>query len=471
MSIRHLALYLVVAGLSIYAWKDWFKSLCGLILMMVVLEHKDMPSEMMGIQGLNPWNVLFIMVASAWAASRQREGLTWDMPRHMNVLMLLCLAVMVFGVLRAVFDRANIPEYPLKSLISDQGINTIKWVLPGLLLFDGCRTRHRVVVALSCILVVYSLISVQVIRNMPVAAALSDATVLESARLSLDRSMAYTSVSISAMLAGASWATLAALPLVRKKKHQVLLVAVAGSVVLGQALTGTRAGVIAWGGTGLVMCLLKWRRYLIFAPIVVVLLPVLFPAAAERMFRGLGETDAAGEAAVDAYKASSGRLVVWPYVIDKIGESPLIGYGRMAMQRTGLQREICDTELGGVTDFAHPHNMYLETLLDNGIIGSLPILLFFGIVLVYSTRLFKSENRLYSAVGGMALALTLTQLLAGITAQYFYPISATMMMWAAMFLMLRVHVQEQRTQEIWIDSTPCAERQATCLPSQEVMSP
>jgi hypothetical protein len=34
MSIRITALYIVVTGLSIHAWKDWFKSLCGLILLM-----------------------------------------------------------------------------------------------------------------------------------------------------------------------------------------------------------------------------------------------------------------------------------------------------------------------------------------------------------------------------------------------------------------------------------------------------
>jgi hypothetical protein len=45
MSIRITALYLALAGLSIYAWKDWFKSLCGLILLMAVFENRNMPSS------------------------------------------------------------------------------------------------------------------------------------------------------------------------------------------------------------------------------------------------------------------------------------------------------------------------------------------------------------------------------------------------------------------------------------------
>ena len=61
MSIRITALYIVVIALACYAWKDWFKSLCGLILMMAIFEHEDMPRTMFGIPGLNMWNVLFFV--------------------------------------------------------------------------------------------------------------------------------------------------------------------------------------------------------------------------------------------------------------------------------------------------------------------------------------------------------------------------------------------------------------------------
>ena len=71
--MRVYALYIVVAFLVIYAWKDWFKCLCALILMMAVMEHEDMPKSMFGIQGFNMWNVLFMGVFVAWLASRRRE--------------------------------------------------------------------------------------------------------------------------------------------------------------------------------------------------------------------------------------------------------------------------------------------------------------------------------------------------------------------------------------------------------------
>jgi O-antigen ligase len=91
--------------------------------------------------------------------------------------------------------------------------------------------------------------------------------------------------------------------------------------------------------------------------------------------------------------------------------------------------------------------MYLETLLDNGILGSIPILLFWGILVLYACRLFRSDNRLCSAVGGAALAMMFTQLVAGIGSQHFYPEESTLGVWTAMFLMMRVHLEQTKARE------------------------
>jgi len=443
MSLRHLALYAVVAGLSIYAWKDWFKSLCGLILMMAVIHHEDMPTTMMGIQGLNPWNMVFISTLMAWIAGRHSRGHAWDMPRHVYVLLLMYLGVIVVGWFRAVFDRSHIESYPLGSLISEELINTIKWVLPGILLFDGCRTRHRVRMALTCILVMYFLVSVQVINRVPFESAFGGDSYTNRMRLKACNSVGYSACDTSTMLAGISWAIIATLTWVKEKKHQLLLLTVAGIVTLGQALTGGRAGYVAWGVTGLVMCLLKWRKYLILAPVLMILLPVVFPGAFERMCSGFGEIDAAGRETVDEDELGSGRFALWPIVISKIEESPLLGYGRLAMQRTGLY-DFTAIELEEA--FPHPHNMYLETLIDNGMLGSIPIWVFWGMILLYSARLFRSDNRLYTAVGALALSTVMAQLVAGMGAQHFYPRESTTGMWAAVFLALRVYVEEKRAQ-------------------------
>jgi len=443
MSIRITALYIFVTFLCIYAWKDWFKSLCGLILLMAVIEHPDMPKTVLGIQGLNPWNLLFAMIFLAWAASRRREGLTWDMPRHISVLLLMYLGVILFGVLRAVLDRSYIQDYPLKSLISEELINTVKWVLPGILLFDGCRTRRQVVIVLACILSIWCLIAVQLHRLLPLGSILQDGGGIEYTRIAI-KNMGYAATDLSVMLAGASWGLLAAVPLVQRK-YWVMILAAAGIVFTAMALTGGRAGYLAWGGMGLVLCLLKWRKYLLLAPIVVMLLPMIFPGAVGRMLQGFGQTDVAGQSTVDDYSITSGRTLIWPHVIDKICESPLVGHGRLAMARTGLMTYLA-LEYSEGEAVGHAHNMYLDTLLDNGILGSLPIFFFWGLMVLYSTRLFRSDNRLCSAVGGVALASMLAELLGGIAGQRFYPREHTMGMWIAMFLMLRVYVEERQIQ-------------------------
>jgi len=409
---------------------------------MAVMEHRDMPRSMFGIQGFNPWNVLFVAIFLAWLVNRRREGLTWDMPRHVSVLLLLYLGVIVVGFLRAVFDRGNMDAYPLSGLISEELINTIKWVLPGLLLFDGCRTRKRVVMALVCILAMYFLIAVQVVRGLPASSVLYAGSNINETRRACSK-IGYTACDMSTMLAGAFWGIVATLSLIHKKKYGLMVLAIAGMVAFGQALTGGRAGYLAWGATGLTLCLLKWRKRLILVPVVVMLLPIIFPGAAERMLTGFGETDVAGQKVINEFEVGSGRFALWSIVVDKIGECPFLGYGRLAMQRTGLY-DYTAIELKQA--FPHPHNMYLETLIDNGLLGSIPILLFWGMIVVYSARLFRNNNRLASAVGGMALVLMLAQLFAGIGSQHFYPEQSTLGVWAAMFLSLRVYVEHKRTQ-------------------------
>jgi O-antigen ligase len=303
----------------------------------------------------------------------------------------------------------------------------------------------------------YFLIAVQVVSRMPLQAAISENVIYQNNQ-KLMYAPGYCATDVSVMLAGASWGILAVLPLVRKKKYQLMVFAAAGTVAFGQALTGGRGGYMAWGGVGLLLCLLKWRKYLIIAPVVAILLPVLLPGATGRILEGFGRVDVAGEVTTDTYATTSGRVFAWPYVIDEIGKSPWIGYGRLAMPRTGLSQKI-GLELQD-DSWPHPHNMYLETLLDNGILGSIPILGFWAAVVACSARLFRSDNRLYSAVGGLSLALTLTSLLGGATGQHFYPQEQTFGIWMAFFLSLRVHIEEKRVQAHGINTEDSSVRRS-----------
>ena len=109
--IRLVLLTAFVGGLAAYAFKDWYKSLCGLILLMAVVEHPDMPKTIFGIQGLNPWNILLLFVVLAWALNRHREELDWDMPGIVTAALLAYLAVMSIGLARMLADLDSLRYY------------------------------------------------------------------------------------------------------------------------------------------------------------------------------------------------------------------------------------------------------------------------------------------------------------------------------------------------------------------------
>jgi len=253
----------------------------------------------------------------------------------------------------------------------------------------------------------------------------------------------YSACDISTFLAGAFWAMLAALILVRQKRYKILLLGAAGIVAFGQALTGGRAGYAAWVLTGLILGLFKWRKYLILIPAAIIIIYFAFPGVFQRVLTGFGEKDVTGQEVINQYELTSGRAQIWPYVIDKIEESPVVGYGRLAMRRTGLT-EYLGAKFGSSEAFPHPHNLYLEAMLDNGVLGALPIFIFFIVVISYSARLFRDANPWFSAIGGLSLSMVLAQLIGGIGSQHYYPRESTLGMWASIFLMFRVSIEYSR---------------------------
>jgi len=429
--MRVYAIYVVTALLAIYAVKDWFKGVCILILMMAVIEHKDMPSTIMGIDILTPWNLIMLVTLLSWMANRRREGLQWDMPRHVNVLLLMYLAVILVGFLRVVFDSNR---YGFRYLFTDQVINSVKWIVPGILLFDGCRTRKRVVEVMWSIQGLYLGLALLTMHYIS-----------WGSRGNFNKRIGWGAVTVAMMLAGGSWAVLGTLPMMKKSWHKAILICGFFLSSFALFLTQGRMGYITWVMLGLIFGVLRYRRLLVLGPPVLVLILVAFPQVSERMLKGFGGSDVSGEATTDEYAISSGRLVVWPYVIDKIVESPIVGHGRTAMQRTGLTDYL---EKNGIaTRFGHPHNAYLEILLDSGLIGFLIVIAFFAVVVGHAFSLFLDrDNLMYRAIGMGTLALVLGYLIAGLGAQHFYPREANFGNWTVIFLMLRVSVERKRSQ-------------------------
>ncbi len=443
--MRVILLWIFVAFLCAYAFRDWFKSLCGLILLMAVIEHPDIPKNVANIQGLNPWNVVLLGVGLNWLMQRRGQGLTWDMPRHVTMLLFAYLGVVVVGFIRLMVDRGNIflsayDPTPL-GLTSEYFINTIKWVMPGIMLYDGCRTRANMKWGMTAVLGVFVLLAIQLAKYMPASAAVSGAEFTRISRKIIQNEIGYHAVNMSMILSGASWAMLATMPLFRKAWQKLAVLGMFVLIVYGQALTAGRMGYATWAMIGLVLCVIRWRKLLLLVPVVPILVVVFLPGVAERFMEGFGDDAGQVGAAVDDYAVTSGRTLIWPYVIDKIEESPIVGHGRRAMTRTGVETFLYE-QLG--EGFPHPHNAYLEMLLDNGLIGFLLVMPFYGIVVLYSIRLFlDSRNPLFNAVGGMTCALVFALLIAAMGSQTFYPREGAVGMWCAIGMMLRMYKSRQ----------------------------
>jgi O-antigen ligase len=459
--IRLTALWLFVAFLAVYAWKDWYKSLCGLILLMAVYQHPDFPNTIMGIQGMNAWNILLAIIFIAWAKARGEEGLKWDMPAKFGWYLSFFMVVIVIAFLRLINDLTELDEIAFAldedppttlGLASEYIINCIKWIVPAFLLFDGCRSEKRLKLAIFCILTVYVLLAVQVIRWMPFSTLSSGEDLSERAIKILSNEVGYHRVNLSMLLAGASWAVFSARELIDSKAGRMGLYSLCAIVFIGMALTGGRMGYVTWAALGGMFAVLKWRRIIIFAPVAVALILILVPAARDRFTQGFSADTVDTNLAIEAHKygdesdamlytVTSGRTFAWPFVLEKIGDAPLVGYGRDAMASTGLALMLA-RDYGEF--FQHPHNMYLQWVMDNGIVGAVPVFLLFFFIWKLSRDLFvTTDNRYAVAVGGISLSLVGALLIAGMGSQSFYPREGSVGMWCSIALALRVFVQQE----------------------------
>jgi O-antigen ligase len=437
MPLRVLVLTVLVGVLAVWAFRDWFFSLCGLIVLLAAIEHPDVPRAIMGIRGLSPMNLLMVSVLVGWVTQRRGEGLRWDMPGRMVFLLLAYLVVFLVAVLRMFFDPGTLAEeYTFGYLVSENLINTVKWVVPGLLLYDGCRSRQRFRMAVAAVCLLYLFQAIQVVQYMPPEAIWTSGEL--RARMRLADEMGLTPAILGKAFACGTWGILAASVLLKSKAGKLAAFAAAGVVALAEVMVGSRSGYLAWVVVGVAMCAVRWRAWLAAIPVALVLAFVLLPGARGRVMLGFGETNVSGGKATNLDEVFSGREKIWPYVVEKICDAPVIGYGKDAAVRTGITATL-RRQLGRDVGVGHAHNIYLNMMLESGAVGLFVALLFFGTVLLRSARLFAAKaGATCAAAGGMALAAVLGYLVSGVGSQHFYPQEGDIATWCTVGLVLRV---------------------------------
>jgi O-antigen ligase len=460
--IRITLLTLLIAYLSVYAWKDWFRGACWLVLLMAVFQHPDMPKSIAGIPGLNHWNFLFLNVVCSWLVNRKKEKLIWEMPKHLNYLLFFYGFFILISVIRYLNDHSGVDEliatfggsadYGVNA-INEYLINCFKWVIPAMIIFDGCRSKKQYLFAVTMLALMFVLLALQVVKAMKLGSLTMGGDALQLRALKIvSNSVGFHRVNISMMMSGAFWAVFCLKEFVSRKYYWLLILPGCLIIFLAMAVTGGRTGYGTWLLLGAFFCLFKWRKYLLLAPILLLLITTIAPSAIERLMQGFVAEESGGfaqnddvdfqEGNVDFQSVTSGRVIAWPLVLDSIKKAPFGGYGREAMKNLGLTRQIM---LDSGESFPHPHNAYLQWLQDNGFIGALPVFIFYFIMLKYAWRLFMDDSdKLYVVTGGIGLALLLAFLIASTGSQSFYPREGAVGMWVAIGLLLRVYIEREK---------------------------
>jgi O-antigen ligase len=429
-----------------------------LVVLIGVVEHPDMPKSIMGITGLNPWNVLLLFVMLGFLSSRSNESNPVKFPPGIKFLLFIYIFYCFLAYIRMATDTNEFfywytdvlfAEPPTnKELFAEHIINTLKWLVPGFLMFYGCNSKERFNYATISLVSIFVLLSLQVIKAMPLGSLLDGDRLQLLALKLLSSNVGFHRVNLAMLLSGAFWAIYSFSFYTDSKKTKYLIYFLCVLTLWALALTGGRTGYATWIAVGFVLAALKWRRLIIYTPVFLMLVVLLVPAAQDRLMQGFSEdnVDQRSEelekdmlvnenSSVDLYTVTSGRTIAWQFVLDEIGKNPLFGYGKESMIRTGLSKLLMTRYH---ENFPHPHNMYLQWTLDNGLLGLIPVLIFYFTILKYSLRLFKDrENQENELIGAITLSLVIALFVAGFGSQTFYPREGAVAMWCAIALTIR----------------------------------
>jgi O-antigen ligase len=441
--------WLAFISMAVYAWWNWILALCFLIVSMAVVERPDFPKS--SIPGLSAWNLLFLSVVAAYFFKYAKSTYTAVLPPKIKRYLWYYLFFILLAFAREVVDYQGINDYLAaidsrafvnpSALFNDDVINTLKYAVPGILCYYAAEDRKSILRILAAVIGLNLVLALLVIKDMPIDALTDGRTLEQTGIRKIDRDIGYYRSDLAILFAGAAWVVYMFRAVATNWFLKQCCTVGSFTIVLAMALTGGRIGQGAWLVVGAVVAYFRWRRLLVIGPLIVVLIVSMVPAVRERFLAGVATDSSAVSSETDAYSVTSGRNEIWPYVIDRIGDAPLIGYGRRSMQRIGLSQWLGDN-LG--EPFPHPHNAYLELFLDNGVILGLPILLFYFLLLRRSFVLFRdARNELYVLVGGSAFALMLAQLVGFLGLLSFYPYTSSVSLWCAMGLALRLYQERE----------------------------
>jgi O-antigen ligase len=148
----------------------------------------------------------------------------------------------------------------------------------------------------------------------------------------------------------------------------------------------------------------------------------------ERLGRGLDERPKPGQY-TQTEELTAGRVYTWEHLIVEVPRSPLWGRGQLSSMWSGHAKN-------GLYAATHPHNLYLEILMDMGVIGAITMFIFYRFVW-RSFRRLAVDPRLPGTLRGFfygAWTGMLSMLVYGFSNGHYYPAPEQVFFWVAVGL-------------------------------------
>jgi O-antigen ligase len=167
--------------------------------------------------------------------------------------------------------------------------------------------------------------------------------------------------------------------------QRLLLLGVVGVLLAGILLSASRGAALA-AAVVFAIYVLKHRRFRSAMAVFTIAVAAALAApdaVKDRLFQGVDESVSSGVSMQAGDRLTSGRLDIWLQLAPEVQRQPIIGNGLQSTLWSYFNR------YGRAYNVNHPHNMFLETLLDNGIVGLICLVLLFR----YAWRLFRRLER------------------------------------------------------------------------------
>ncbi|MDC0939210.1 O-antigen ligase family protein [Pseudomonadales bacterium] len=409
-----------------------------MIPLLAVIERPDMPRSLFDIPGANFYNLSMFFVLAGWFFQKKKEPAS-DLPKKLVLLVsfylflsLLAFARMFFDMdgIYALRDHLNIPYPTTSSVLIDYLLDPIKFLIPGFLIASISLSTQNARLMIYAIFGMGVILALEVIRVMQPGLIGVDDLSTRALRV-IDRDVGYHRVATATILSMMASGLFGLFIVLNSRKEKCFALILFLICTLALALTGGRAGMLGWAAACVFLGIFRYKKVLIVAPFVFALLVPIIPGLQERIFEGFNEethersdlnVNLVDDEGRDLYAITSGRAAVWPLVINSISEAPWTGHGMNGMQREGISLTLYDVLGVAKHGFSHPHNMYLESLLNGGVLGTVFSLGLIGFIGISCFRVvYTRTTGVVGEVGVALLGMIIAFLVSGLGSGTLYP--------------------------------------------------